>query len=135
MPKGRLPIPQPRKPFDSSLAIINIVLLLIFFFLTTGSLMNSRTVEVNLPDTTRQPLDLLPEPLLVVSSDGAMTLDGQPLEVGTLAEKLIDSPSLHVLADRDLGAADLLTMLDDEALIAVEVRLVTLHRNEEGAEE
>lgn len=135
MPKGRLPIPHPRKPFDSSLAIINIVLLLIFFFLTTGSLMSSRSVEVALPETTRLPLDLLPSPLLVVSTDGDMTLDGAPLEVGTLADALIDSPILHVLADRDLGAADLLTMLDDEALIAVEVRLVTLHRNEAEGEE
>lgn len=134
MPRARLPSPQPRKAFDSSLAIINIVLLLIFFFLTTGSLMSSRTVEVALPETTKLPLDLLPKPLLTVDTEGAMTLDGLPIEAGTLAGLLIDSPSLHVLADRELSAAGLLEMLDDEALIAVEVLLVTLHRNE-GEEE
>ncbi|WP_052249799.1 biopolymer transporter ExbD [Tateyamaria sp. ANG-S1] len=135
MPKGRLPSPPPRKAFDSSLAIINIVLLLIFFFLATGSLLSSRTVEVALPETTRLPLDLLPSPLLVVATDGSMTLDGNPLDTGTLSVALGDSPILHVLADRDLPATTLLSTLDDEALIAVEVRLVTLHRNENEGED
>lgn len=91
--------------------------------------MSSRTVEVSLPETTVLPLDLLPKPLLVVSSDGEMSLDGEPLEAGTLAEALIDSPSLHVLADKELNAGTLLEMLAAESLIAVEVRLVTVHRN------
>ncbi|WP_372991436.1 ExbD/TolR family protein [Sulfitobacter sp.] len=122
-------LPQRRKgaQFDSSLAIINIVLLLIFFFITTGSLMSSRTVEVSLPETTRLPLDLLPEPLLIIQADGAMLLDGQVVEKGALAAALIDSPTVHVLTDREMTAGTLLTILDEEALIAVEVQLVTLH--------
>jgi len=122
-------LPQRRKgaQFDSSLAIINIVLLLIFFFITTGSLMSSRTVEVSLPETTRLPLDLLPEPLLIIQADGAMLLDGQVVERGALAAALIDSPTVHVLTDREMTAGTLLTILDEEALIAVEVQLVTLH--------
>ena len=130
-------LPQRRKgaQFDSSLAIINIVLLLIFFFITTGSLMSSRTVEVSLPETTRLPLDLLPDPLLIIQADGAMLLDGEIIEKGALADALIDSPTVHVLTDREMTAANLLTILDEEALIAVEVRLVTLHLNAGGDEE
>lgn len=134
MSRSRLPPKREAKAIDSSLAIVNIVLLLIFFFLTTGSLMASRTVEVALPDTTELPLDLLPKPLLTVSIDGTMTLDGEPMEAGTLATSIIDSPRLHVLADRDLSATELLTILDNEALIAVEVQLVTIHRKERGEE-
>ena len=129
----RLPERRKAKEVDSALAIVNIVLLLLFFFLATGSIMSSRTVEVSLPETTELPLDLLPTPLLVVSTDGVMTLDGEPLEVGTLAEALIDSPSLHVLADRESNAAILLDMLAAEELIAVEVRLVTVHFNKSDA--
>lgn len=127
MSRTRLPEPRRGKAIDSSLAIVNIVLLLIFFFLTTGSLMSSRTIEVNLPDTTELPLDLLPSPLLTVEADGALTLEGEPIEIDGLADALVDSPLLHVLADRELGAEMLLTLLDDANLIAVEVRLVTLH--------
>lgn len=114
---------------DSSLAIVNIVLLLIFFFLATGTLLTSRSVEVALPETTRLPLDLLPQPLLTVSIDGDMTLDGEPMPQGRLAEALIDDPVLHVLADRELSATELLRLIEAENLIAVETRLVTIHTN------
>jgi biopolymer transport protein ExbD len=132
MPFSKLPVRLPKKKIDSSLAIVNIVLLLIFFFLSTGSLMNSRAVTVSLPETTVLPLDLLPKPLLTVSIDGEMSLDGEPLAVGTLSDALIYSPTLHVLADRDLSAITLLDILAAEALIAVDVQLVTVHRNEQG---
>ena len=123
----RLPTPGKKREMDSSLAIVNIVLLLIFFFIATGSILNSRTVEVALPETTELPLDLLPQPLLTVSLTGEMTLNGDPIEAGALAPALIDDPILHVLTDKELNATMLLEMLDAEALIAVEVRLVTLH--------
>ena len=129
MSKTRLPEPHTPKAIDSSLAIVNIVLLLIFFFLATGSLIASDSVEIDLPETTQLPLDLLPKPLLTVDADAQMTLDGSPLEPGALAEALIDFPTLHVLADRELGAGVLLDLLAAEELVAVSVKLVTLHGN------
>ena len=50
----RKPLPEvPRaKSIDSSLAIVNIVLLLIFFFLATGTLISSDSVDIELPETT-----------------------------------------------------------------------------------
>ena len=129
MSKTRLPEPHTPKAIDSSLAIVNIVLLLIFFFLATGSLIASDSVEIDLPETTQLPLDLLPKPLLTVDEDASMALDGVPLEPGMLAEALIDFPTLHVLADRELGAGVLLDLLAAEELVAVSVKLVTLHGN------
>ena len=120
---------------DSGLAIVNIVLLLIFFFLTTGSLSNSTTVTVSLPETTELPRDLLPKPLLTVSVEGALTLDGVPIERGSLAEALVDDPMLHVLADREANAGELLDLIAAEELIAVQVRLVTVHRKDVEGEE
>ncbi|WP_415919107.1 ExbD/TolR family protein [Tateyamaria sp. SN6-1] len=128
--RGRLALPRERHKIDSGLAIVNIVLLLIFFFLTTGSLSNSTTVEVSLPETTELPLDLLPKPLLTVSVDGDLTLDGVPIERGTLAEALVDYPLLHVLADREANAGALFDLIAEEKLIAVQVRLVTVHRKD-----
>lgn len=132
MSKTRLPEVRRAKAIDSSLAIVNIVLLLIFFFLATGTLISSDSVEIDLPETTELPLDLLPKPLLTVDANAEMKLDGIPLEVGTLAEALIDYPTLHVLADRDLGAGTLLDLLAAENLIAVSVKLVTLHGQAAG---
>ncbi|MEP1963689.1 ExbD/TolR family protein [Tateyamaria sp.] len=127
MSNTRLPEVRRARTIDSSLAIVNIVLLLIFFFLATGTLISSDSVEIDLPETTQLPLDLLPKPLLTVDADAAMTLDGVPLEPGTLAALLVDFPTLHVLADRDLGAGTLLDLIAAENLVAVNVKLVTLH--------
>ncbi|MCF6445755.1 biopolymer transporter ExbD [Nereida sp. MMG025] len=123
--------PRPRQQMDSSLAIVNIVLLLIFFFLTTGSLSNSTTVTVTLPETSELPLDLLPKPLLTIAVDGTLSLNGEQIERGTLAEALVDDPRLHILADKEANASDLFALLAEEALVAVEVRLVSVHRKEE----
>ncbi|PJI84232.1 biopolymer transport protein ExbD [Yoonia maricola] len=126
--RSKLPPARQRIQIDSSLAIVNIVLLLIFFFLTTGSMSNSASIPVQLPDTSELPLDLLPQPLLSVDADGAMMLNGEPIAPGTLAAAMIDEPTIHLLADRNANAGALLDMLAAEELIAVEVRMVTLHR-------
>lgn len=125
----RLPPKRPRHEPDAALAIVNIVLLLIFFFLATGSLVNSDSVDIALPQTSELPLDQLPRPLLVVGDEGEMTLDGEPVAPGELNGLLLDFPRLHVLADKELGAARLLEILAAERLIATEVKLVTLHSN------
>jgi hypothetical protein len=62
-----------------------------------------------------------------VDADAQMALDGIPMEPGTLSAALIDFPTLHVLADRQLGAGALLDLLAAENLVAVSVKLVTLH--------
>ena len=48
----KLPSRANRTSLDSSLTIVNIVLLLIFFFLTTGSLQNSDSIAIALPETS-----------------------------------------------------------------------------------
>ncbi|MEL6887996.1 MAG: biopolymer transporter ExbD [Pseudomonadota bacterium] len=133
--RNRLAPARQGNKIDSGLAIVNIVLLLIFFFLTTGSLSNSTTVTVSLPETTELPLDLLPKPLLTVSVEGDLTLDGVPIERGSLAAALVDDPMLHVLADREANAGELLDLIAAEELIAVQVRLVTVHRKDLEGEE
>lgn len=123
-----LPVGRDRLKIDSALAIVNIVLLLIFFFLATGATSTSQKIPVALPDTSELPIDLLPKPLLLVSASGEMELDGQTVAQGGLAEALGDQPALHVLADRNSNAGLLLDMLANENLIAVQLRLVTVHQ-------
>jgi len=121
-----LPPPPVRHPVDTSLAIVNIVLLLIFFFLATGSLMNSADFGIRLSETTELPIDLLPRPILILEGAG-YALDGEPIEPDALAGALIDDPVLHVLVDREAPADALLDLMAREDLFATEIRLVTLH--------
>lgn len=128
MKRARLPEPARKPAHDSSLAIVNIVLLLIFFFLSTGSLTGGQKFPIALPETMELPLDLLPKPLLIVTRTGEMTLDGQPVAQGELNARLQQFPTLHILADRDQNAGRLMDLIAAENLIAVELKLVTLHR-------
>lgn len=124
-------IPRPRKPLalDVSLAIVNIVLLLIFFFLATGQLMNPPASGVDLAETSELPLGQLPSPILVVGSNGDWQLDGEPLApdlLGVAINALPEPVVLHILINKDAPASSLLAIMNRPELSAAEMRLVTL---------
>lgn len=129
MQKARLLPPTPRRQPDFSLAIVNIVLLLVFFFLITGSLVQQGETEVDLAETSDLPLERLPRPLLLIDAGGAMALDGVAVTEDTLAETLApDRPeALYLLADSGLQADRLLSLTARPDLAGISMRLVTLH--------
>lgn len=126
--RSLLPPPR-RRPADFSLAIVNIVLLLVFFFVITGSLVQSGETRVDLARTSELPLDRLPRPLLLIDEGGAMALDGVPVtEAGLAAALPMPAPdALYLLADGRLPAAALLQLTARPDLAGVALRLVTLH--------
>lgn len=126
-------VPLPRRrhtTIDVSLAIVNIVLLLIFFFMVTGQITAKQTSdEVALPVSTSLPLEQLPRPLLVVTTDGQWLLDGAevaPDLLGVALDALPQPLTLHLLLDRGAPADLLVTVLRNPALADRPVRLVTL---------
>lgn len=129
--KGRLlpPKTEPIKP-DVSLFIVNIVLLLILFFLATGSLVNTPDMGVRLSETRDLPIDQLPSPVLVVGDDGSLTLDGVAVTTDGLQQALAGEEVLHLLIDRSAPALDLITLIDRPAFRELDIRLVTIHRRE-----
>ncbi|WP_421701043.1 biopolymer transporter ExbD [Aliiroseovarius sp.] len=128
-------LPPGQKPLqaDNSLFIVNIVLLLILFFLATGQLMNSRDVPVLLSKTTELDIESLPKPLLLVGADGALTLDGTDLSSQEAAETLAQLSLVHVLIEGEAPATRLIDLMARPELEKVEVRLVTIHYRGEGA--
>lgn len=132
------PLPQAKKPIalDVSLAIVNIVLLLIFFFLATGQLLNPPAADVDLAETSELPLDQLPSPVLVVVADGSWELDGAQVAPDLLEVALepLERPlTLHILMNKDAPATSLISVMNRPELAEAELRLVTLRTA--GAEE
>ncbi len=124
-------LPTPRKPIklDVSLAIVNIVLLLILFFLATGQLLNPPTGDVELSESEDLPLEALPSPILIVNDNGTWDLDGEPVAPDLLAVALSeqeDDAILHVLISRDAPASSLLAVMNNPGTSDIELRLVTL---------
>lgn len=124
-------LPRPRKPIqlDVSLAIVNIVLLLIFFFLATGQLLNPPSQNVDLAETSDLPLDQLPQPILIVDQSGNWQFNGDQLAPDLLAVALdaLEQPfTLHILINGDAPAGSLLSVVNRPELETTPLKLVTL---------
>lgn len=125
-------LPEPERRFqpDFSLSIVNIVLLLILFFLATGALVNTPDQGINISETRDLEVDQLPPPVLIVNSDRSLVLDGQPITRSDLTAAVAEDGILHVLIDRRAPALDLLELLSAPGMNALEIRLVTIHRRD-----
>ncbi len=135
MRAARLSPNRPRRQPDFSLAIVNIVLLLVFFFLITGSLVQTGETSVDLAETSNLPLERLPRPLLLIDRQGDMALDGQAVLAEGVAVALGQAlpEALYVLADSNLPADQLMALTTRPDLQGVSLRLVTLHIRPEPA--
>ncbi len=127
--RGLLPPRHERRRADVSLAIINIVLLLIFFFLATGALVNAPEFGIEVSETLDLPIDRLPQPILIIRPDGGLLLNGDPIDPEALGPTLAAEPVLHVLIERTAPAQDLLQVLAEPGLRGIDIELVTIHRS------
>jgi len=124
-------LPPRRPPLrpDVSLAIVNIVLLLILFFLASGALINaSAPLNVELAETSDLDIAHLPRPVLAVTADGGLELDGDPVLLADLAQALAADQVLHLVIGREAPATRVLDLLGQPGLERLDVRLVTVHR-------
>lgn len=125
-----LPAPRKRPRPDFSLSIINIVFLLLLFYLATGSLITPREEAVDAPLTEKLPLEKLPRPLLAIGDDLSLVLDGTAVPSAFLGEAAHRATAggshLNVLASRELPAQNLVPILAELGHAGVPVRLVTL---------
>ncbi|WP_405402636.1 ExbD/TolR family protein [Paracoccus sp. Ld10] len=121
-----LPVRTARVRIDPALAIVNVVLLLIFFFLVSGR--EQRALgDLELSQTSQLPNAALPSPVLELHPSGDWLLDGQPVQPDLLAAALPDGEApVHVMIDRDAPAHQLMDLLRRPELAARPLRLVTL---------
>jgi biopolymer transport protein ExbD len=114
--------PRPRPKAEPTIALINVVFLMLTFFLIAGTL--APQVDPRLTLARAADLAAAPPPDgLVVLSDGTMLLNGSP---ATPEDAVAATPRVRVVPDRDLPAADLVRLARDlRAAGAEEVVLVT----------
>ncbi|RNF34458.1 ExbD/TolR family protein [Paracoccus methylarcula] len=115
-----------RLRIDTSLAIVNIVLLLIFFFLVAGQ--ETRTPrDIRLAQTSQIAPSTLPSPILEIRSAKEWFLDGEAVSPELLPAALSGSDGiLHLVIDKEAEASLLISALGHPELASREVRLVTL---------
>jgi biopolymer transport protein ExbD len=123
-----------RKPekLDFPFATINIILLLLFFFIVTGSIVGKTETSVTPPVTSRLATERLPRPLLVIDKAGTLYLDEVPVNL-TEAIARMGPPAdaserrvLNVIAERTFPAERFLDIVDAVRRAGVPVRIITL---------
>lgn len=122
----RLPQGKKGAEIDLSLAIVNIVLLLILFFLIAGQMVAIQDFKVDPSRTRELAVEILPSPVLTHIEAGQWELDGAPIALADLAEALADAEVVHILADQDAVARDIVEFTLQPSLSHLELRLVTV---------
>ncbi len=118
---------------DSVLPLINVVFLLLIFFMLAGRLATGDPFAIEPPTSRADGNPRAQEMLLLLSSDGRMALDGEVIDRDALSGLLKDAAVSHIrlkadgdtaatevvavmelLRDAGLESLDLLTLPDDE---------------------
>jgi biopolymer transport protein ExbD len=128
--------PRPIRDSEANLIpLINVVFLLLIFFMLAGRLAPTAQVALEPPrsDSTRS---ADPTPLVVlIDRTGRTTVNGESVDDETLAERVADGlasegPRIQIKADADLDAIALIHLLDRLRTAGVEeIDLLTLGRD------
>lgn len=131
-----LPKPGRERPrMEFALPTINVVFLLMLYFLVAGTLAERDELSVAPPETTPYPSERLPRPLLLVTDDGRLLLDGRTIaedEVAASGREALDATGvseLNLLVPSTMSAAPFLGILSELDSAGVPVRLVTVERD------
>ncbi|MAQ44573.1 MAG: hypothetical protein CL812_01730 [Confluentimicrobium sp.] len=137
MIRARLAPPAAGPRHDFGLAQVNIVLLLVLFFLVVGTIVETDELAIDPAVTQDLPLERLPRPLLVLTPGGGWLLDGAEVDRATALARLTETrealPTVHLLAPRDLPAEDLLATVEALRPAGLAITLVPLRASLDGA--
>jgi biopolymer transport protein ExbD len=123
-----------RERMEFALPTINVIFLLMLYFLVAGTIVQKDELGVAPPVTMEDALDRLPRPLLVVTDATTFTLDGATVTredlvaaaAAAIASPQALTPQLNVLAPADMAAMPFLAIIEALGAGGVPVRLVTV---------
>lgn len=120
--RRRTPAPEG----ENVLPLINVVFLLLVFFMVAGALERADLYGVEPPQAAVEAEAEALENVLLMATDGRLALDGAPVERADLADALAgrEGAPLKLKADAGAEALDVVALLED--LRAAGVERVTL---------
>jgi biopolymer transport protein ExbD len=107
--------PIRQRSTDWVLQFINIVFLLLLYFLVNGSIVEQQQRDIELPMSREPHSGPPPHRALYIDSVGKLSIGGKNLsldEVTSLLSRMESGATLTVVADRRLSAAALIATLD-----------------------
>ena len=136
----RLQPPRPKSDDERILPLINVVFLLLIFFMLAGQLSATDPLEIDPPQSVSEAAVEARELVIVLGSKGELAFDGALIERATLeaavAERLSGNPAAQVWLKADSGAESLEVIEVMEILSAAGVarlKLLTVPRPDGGS--
>lgn len=105
-----MPVRQSRSLDDRLIPLINIVFLLLIFFLIAGQVTQQQNSRIQAPVSSAEPSLRNPEWLLEMDAAGQLQLNGEMIEQEALAQRLVlegAARPLSIKLDRSLRAGDM----------------------------
>lgn len=127
-----------RQRMDFALPTINVIFLLMLYFLVAGTMADPDELSVAPPQTTPVPAERLPRPLLLVTETGGLVLDGLGIEEAEIGQRgpaalaAAGTEVLNLLVPAEMAAEPFLQLLARLDAAGVPVRLVTVERPDLG---
>ncbi len=106
------------------LPLVDVVFLLLIFFMLTFSLSRERAITVNMP---KQADRAAVGNVLLVKSDGSVALNGEPLAIAAIGERLGGEPA-HIRAEEAAELQKLVTAMEAVALAGSEVTAISVEQ-------
>jgi biopolymer transport protein ExbD len=105
----RLPSARTVPTSDWVLQLINIVFLLLLFFLANGTILGHQELGIEPPQSALSKAGAPPRDAIYIDADGQMKFRGQALDAPAIAaalklEPMLDPAAIQVVADRRLKA-------------------------------
>ena len=129
--------PTERRRLDFSMATINVVFLLLLFFILSGTIVQPIEAEIDPAVTRSLPVERLPRPLLVLRGADDIVLEGEAVDRFDLAAALArlgqgaeaEPRRIYVLSSRDVSASLLMDIVSEMGGRGFAVSLVTLRES------
>ncbi|GLQ58024.1 ExbD/TolR family protein [Devosia nitrariae] len=125
---------------DFALPMINVIFLMMLYFLVAGTITQRDELAIVPPLTQSYPPERLPRPLLVIVDTQTVLIDGRPLERGNLAAGIQTglngapgSQTVNILAPRSMAADTLLDVAAELGAAGIGVRIVSLDERSAAA--
>lgn len=132
----RLPRPQPARRRESTIALINVVFLMLIFFLIAGTLAPPLEPEVALVETAEAPPSEPPDALFV-TREGELRAQGETISAEDFVERLeagagdTGAGAVKVAPDRELPAARLIEIVAELRAAGAERVTIVTERTEQ----
>lgn len=123
--EGLFSSPRRKSSDDNMIPLINIVFLLLIFFMIAGQIRNLVPgIELPVGDSEREAVEADFE--LSLNQDRVLFLNGEEVDPALLPERLVDVEHISLVVDRRLSAKDLdeiLAVLRDQSTASVNLLL------------